>query len=84
MKRMIEAAKKLKVEQINKRPSKMGDQYQVGDQIVRIYKKPGRSLISCTCYNGTKFCNEPTICKHKLAVIKFIMEDKNKSKDVGT
>ena len=77
MKRMINAAKKLKVKQINKGPSKMGDQYNVGENVVRIFKKPGRTLISCTCYNGTKFCVEPTICKHKLAVIKFIMEVKN-------
>ena len=76
MRRMIEAAKKLKVEQVNKAPSKMGDQFEVGKQVVRIFKRPGRSLISCTCYNGTKFCVEPTICKHKLAVIKFIMEVK--------
>ena len=74
MKRMIKAAKELKVEQINKEPSKMGDQYQVGEQVVRIYKKPGRTLITCTCHNGTMFCLEPTICKHRLAVIKFIME----------
>ncbi len=74
MKRMIDAAKKMKVEQINKAPSKMGDQYNVGDQVVRIFKKPGRSLMICTCYNGTKFCNSPTICKHKLAVMKFILE----------
>jgi len=80
MKQMIKAAKKLKVKQINKGPSKMGDQYEVGKQVVRIYKKPGRSLITCTCYNGTKFCVEPTICKHKLAVINFIMNKESKPK----
>ena len=74
MKRMIKEAKKLKVEQINKQPSKMGDQFQVGEQIVRIFKKPGRSLITCTCRNSTMFCLEPTICKHKLSVIYHIME----------
>ncbi len=74
MKRMVNAAQNLKVKKINKEPSKMGDQYQVGEYIVRIFKKPGRQLITCTCHNGTKFCVEPTICKHKLAVIKFIME----------
>ena len=77
MKRMINAAKKLKVEQINQGPSKMGDQYQVGKYIVRIFQKPGRTLITCTCQNSTMFCNAPTICKHKLAAIKFIMEVKN-------
>ncbi len=74
MKKMIIDAKKLKVEQINKEPSMMGDQYQVGEYIVRVFKKPGRTLITCTCHNATMFCNEPTLCKHRLAVIKFIME----------
>ena len=74
-KQMIKEAKKLKVEQINKSPSKMGNQYKVGEDIVRIFRKPGRTLISCTCENGTMFCNSPTLCKHKLAVIKFIMEN---------
>ncbi len=74
MKRMINAAKKLKVEQTNKASSKMGDQYQVGEHVVRIYKKPGRSLISCTCENSTRYCNSPVICKHKLACLWFIMK----------
>ncbi len=74
MKRMINEARKLKVKQINKSPSRMGDQYEVGDQTIRIFKKPGRSLITCSCFHGTKFCNSPTICKHRLAVIWFIMK----------
>jgi len=53
----------------------MGDIFEVGEYVVRIYKKPGRTLITCTCFNGTMFCNEPTICKHKLAVLKFILEE---------
>ena len=73
MKRMINAARKLKVKQINKEPSKMGDQFQIGEHNVRIFKKPGRTLISCSCEHGTRFCNSPTICKHKLAVLGFIM-----------
>jgi len=81
MKRMINAAKKLEVKQINKVPSRMGDQYDVEEEgrigsRVRIFKKPGRALITCTCYQGTIYCNSPTLCKHKLAVIKFIMEEK--------
>jgi len=76
MKRMIKAAKKMKVKQINKEPSKMGDQYKVGEEIVRIFKRPGRTLISCSCLHGTRFCNSPVLCKHKLAIIKFIMEDR--------
>ena len=78
---MIKAAKELKVIQINKEPSKMGDQFNVGDQIVRIFKKPGRSLITCTCENHTRFCNSPVLCKHKLAVIKFIMKEELKKFD---
>ena len=78
---MIKAAKELKVKQINKEPSKMGDQFKVGDQTVRIFKKPGRSLITCTCYNGSKYCNEPVLCKHKLAVLNFIMGVKNEKKN---
>ena len=74
MKRMINEAKKLKVKQINKSPSKMGDLFEVGKYNVRIFKKPGRTLMSCSCTHGTMFCNSPTICKHRLAVIKFVME----------
>ncbi len=71
---MIKEAKRLKVKLLNEQPSKMGKRYEVGEHIVRIFKKPGRTLITCTCYNGTKFCNSPTLCKHKMAVIGFIME----------
>lgn len=79
---MIKAAKKLTVKKINKEPSPMGDQYEVKEEgaigsVVRIFKKPGRTLISCSCIHGTRFCNSPTICKHKIATIKFIMEVKN-------
>ena len=70
---MINAAKKLKVKQVNKEPSKMGDLFKVGEYDVRIFKKPGRTLISCSCENGTRFCNSPAICKHRLAVIDYIM-----------
>ena len=76
MKRMINAAKKLRVKKVNKEPSKMGDQYDVGDETVRIFKRPGRTMITCSCLHGTRFCNSPVLCKHKLAVIKFIMEVK--------
>jgi len=78
MKRMIKEAKELKVKQINKGPSQMGDQYEVGEQIVRIFKKPGRTLITCTCENHTRFCKSPVICKHKLSVLNFIMKNEKK------
>ena len=69
MERLIQQAFKLKVKKVNKDQSHLGDQYSVGDETVRIFTKPGRRLITCTCVNGTKFCNEPTICKHKIAAI---------------
>ena len=47
--------------------SKMGFRFDVEGKTVRIFNKPGRKLITCTCDNGTRFCNEPTICKHKIA-----------------
>jgi len=47
----------------------MGEQWQVKDYTVRIFKKPGRTLLTCSCENATKFCNSPTICKHRLAVL---------------
>ncbi len=80
MKRMINAAKKLKVKKLNKEPGPMGDQYGVGEKTVRIFKKPGRTLITCSCEHGTRYCNSPTICKHKLVVIKFIMDENYKFK----
>lgn len=66
---MIQQAKKLKVEFIGVSEN-LGRQYQVGKYVVRIFKKPGRTLMICTCPNGTRFCNEPSICKHKLAAIR--------------
>ena len=75
MKKMLAQAFKLNVKKINASQSRMGDQYSVGDETVRIFTKPGRRLITCTCVNGTRFCNEPTICKHKIAVILYEAEE---------
>lgn len=47
--------------------SKMGFRFDVNGYTVRIFNKPGRKLITCTCDNGTRFCNEPSLCKHKIA-----------------
>ena len=47
----------------------MGEQYEVKKYIVRIFKKPGRNLWSCSCEQGTKFCNSPSLCKHRIAVL---------------
>ncbi len=52
---------------------KMGIQYEVigdtGIYTVRIFQKKGRTLCTCTCFNGTIYCNSPVICKHHLAVL---------------
>ena len=42
---------------------------EVGQENVRLFKKPGRTLISCSCENHAKFCNQPALCKHKIAAI---------------
>ncbi len=57
----------MEVKQISKRKNNL--MYEVGEYVVRIFTKPGRRLMTCTCFNGTKFCNEPTLCKHKEQVI---------------
>lgn len=54
--------------------SSMGFRFDVSGYTVRIFKRPGRRLISCTCKNGTMFCgseksSESSICKHKLAAL---------------
>jgi hypothetical protein len=64
------------VKKISNEGSKMGEQYEVGEYVVRIFKKLGRTLMTCTCQNGTRFCNEPTICCHRLVVIYHAMKEK--------
>lgn len=49
--------------------SKIGFRYDVENYTVRIFNKPGRKLITCTCTNGNRFLNEPVLCKHKIAGI---------------
>jgi predicted MarR family transcription regulator len=36
--------------------------------------------MTCTCDNGTRFLNNPTICVHKVAVIIYISEKDRKKK----
>ena len=62
-----ELIKKKKIKKIGE--GKMGALYQVDKDTVRIFTKPGRILISCTCFNGTKYINSPALCKHKVAAI---------------
>lgn len=49
--------------------SSMGFRFDVSGYTVRIFNKPGRKLISCTCENHVRHCTQPTICSHKLAGI---------------
>lgn len=51
-------------------------QFDVNDKIVRIFAKPGRTLISCSCENHSRYPNEGPICKHKLAALyKWMLEE---------
>lgn len=43
----------------------------VNKRNVRRMAKLGRSWLTCDCPNFTRFCNEPTICKHRVAVILY-------------
>lgn len=74
MEQMIKTAKYLiengKVKKIGENGS-MGQLYEVGDQTVRIYPKPGRKMVSCSCDNFTMFCNQPRICHHIISSILF-------------
>jgi hypothetical protein len=79
MNELIKYAKRLikenKVQKIGG-PGSKGQLYEVGEHSVRIFTKPGRTLYSCTCYNGTRFCNESPFCVHKLAVIIYEVDKK--------
>ena len=68
IKKAKEVIKKKQIKLIGESPS-MGEQWQVKKRVVRLFKRPGRTLYTCTCENSTKFCNSPTICYHRLAVI---------------
>ena len=47
----------------------LGEQYKVKGYGVRIFKKPGRTLMTCSCHQGTQFCNSPSLCKHRIAIV---------------
>jgi len=56
-----------------------GLQYEIGDElkpeVVTIKTLNGRTEFTCTCNNGTRFCNLPTICYHRLAVILYCQRE---------
>ena len=61
---------------LEKKVKKVSDtRYLVGEYYVWFKTKLGRTEIYCDCFNGAKFCNSPTICKHKIAVIHFIQSE---------
>lgn len=47
--------------------------FDVNSEIVIIQKKAGRTAISCSCQNHSRFVNENPLCKHKLAAITYWM-----------
>ncbi len=46
--------------------------FEVGEYQVRLIKKSGRGIITCTCINHVKFCSEQAICHHKEKVLKYV------------
>lgn len=49
--------------------------YTVDGEQVRIEKKPGRTVWSCSCKSCSRFCNNNNICSRKLAVILLEAQD---------
>ena len=71
---LIQYAKRLVKEKKVKKiggPGLMGQIYDIDGYSVRVFTKKGRNVFSCDCYHGTKFCNTPTFCVHKLATLLF-------------
>lgn len=73
--KIVQAAKKLKVERVNKETGNLGDLYEVAwfkdKYLVRIFNKKGRKLMTCSCSNSSRFVNSPTVCVHKIAALLF-------------
>lgn len=51
--------------------------FRVGEETVRIFPKPGRKLVSCSCGNHARFPVQQALCKHKLAALNFWMNEGN-------
>jgi len=69
---LIKQSKKLKVVPINSSTGNLVDIYEVGEHNVRVFNKQGRKIITCDCQNDSRFCNEPTICIHKIRLINYL------------
>lgn len=69
---MIKQAKQIIVDRrIKMMPSAhFGDMYCIDEEHnVRILTLNGRTEIHCDCPHGTRFCNSPVLCKHKIAAL---------------
>lgn len=73
---LMKFSRKLEVKPINEDTGSMGDSWEVGDKMVRIFNKKGRKLITCTCNNDDRFVNQPNICIHKVRLINFLCYDR--------
>lgn len=71
----------LKTKLISKHPN--GEIWKCENHIVKIIKKPGRLLYTCDCFHFAKFCNQPTLCKHRKAVIikRELLKNNSKNSD---
>ena len=74
MEAMIKAAHKLLKEKIEVDKGLHQVLVSIGDKIVRIFRRPGRTLMTCSCENGGRYPDSPVICKHKLAALYRLME----------
>lgn len=54
--------------------------FEVDVKLVRLFKKPGRTLMSCTCENHARFVLEQPLCKHKLACLVYWFNNERKEK----
>ena len=73
---MIKAAHKIMKEKIEITRGRYQVLVSMGENTVRFFQKPGRTLISCSCEHGTRYCDSPVLCKHKLVAIFKLMEEK--------
>lgn len=75
--KIVNYAKELEVEPINKETGNFGDMYKVKEHTVRVFNKKGRKLMTCDCDNDSRNPNEPTICVHRVAVFNYIIFNDN-------
>ena len=80
MEAMIKAAKKILEGKVEIDKGRYQVLVSMGDKIVRIFQKPGRTMISCSCEHGARYCYSPVICKHKLVAIYKLMGGKDGTK----